>query len=432
MTGKAGIAVLLVCLLAGCDNTKDLPLLGRYVAKNVCASIWQEGYDRAAAIQHVTNVASLIQPSWNVRVLGDAQVAVNNFWFPWVATKYAAPLNASPLSDCRNDYGDGIPTGSVAPLVVPAAPESGVVLDVRPGSALQGYLDSVISVEAPEYNTALLVWQGNRVVGEAYRDGLGPDSPLKGFSMSKSFANLLVGRLVGRGEVAVADALLLPGWELDQRAAISWDHSLHMSSGLQWHEAALGADNDQGQMFYNSTDPSLYAASKPIAAEPNSRFNYSSGDFMNIATALVQFDGWFDPGWDLGGRFSLEFSPDGLYPLLGEGVFLTTRGWAELASLYMHGGRLGSHQILSPQWVAYSLTPSENNYDYGAGIWLNLGQNLFPELPPDTFAFAGAYDRYVVAIPSLDVVVVRIGFSAQPDDFDMQRFVQNVLELIPY
>jgi len=37
----------------------------------------------------------------------------------------------------------------------------------------------------------------------------------------------------------------------------------------------------------------------------------------------------------------------------------------------------------------------------------------------------------VVALPAHDVVVVRVGFSAQPGDFDMQRFVLNLLELVP-
>ena len=102
-----------------------------------------------------------------------------------------------------------------------------------------------------------------------------------------------------------------------------------------------------------------------------------------------------------------------------------------MATLYMNAGRLGDVQILSPEWVAYTLASSATNYDYGAGIWLNRGQNLFPDLPADTFAFAGSYDRFVVALPAHDVVVVRIGFSAQPGDFDMQRFVLNVLELVP-
>ncbi len=249
--------------------------------------------------------------------------------------------------------------------------------------------------------------------------------------MSKSFSSFLYGRMVGRGELHVDDPMLLPGWELDQHAAITYDHSLRMSSGLQWHEIALGQDNDQGQLFYNSADPAAYAATKPVIEEPGQVFNYSSGDTMNLASALVRFDNWFDPGWDLESAFSLEFSPDGATPLLGEGVYLSTRGWAALASVYMNGGELNGHQLLSPEWVEYSLTPSATNNNYGAGIWLNLSQSIFPELPPDAFAFLGSFDRYVIAVPSANVVVVRIGFSAQPGDFDMGRFVSNVLELVP-
>ena len=116
--------------------------------------------------------------------------------------------------------------------------------------------------------------------------------------------------------------------------------------------------------------------------------------------------------------------------MLAEGLLLTTRGWAALASIYMNNGMLGDQQVVSEEWVEYSLTPSDTNFDYGAGIWLNWGQNFFPDLPTDTIIFAGSYDRYVVAIPSHDLVFVRIGFSSQPGDFDMQRFVGNAMELV--
>lgn len=427
---KTGMLLLLVGCLAACDNAKDLPLMGRYVAKNVCASIWQEGYDQEAAVRYVTNVAPFIQPSWKVLVDAD-QVQVNSFWFPWLSPKTAFFLSSEHATDCRNDY-PVEPLPGVDPIA-PATPSATFVDQINPDSALQRYLDSVIAVGAPEHTTAILVLHANQVIAEAYRDGLGPDSPLKGFSMSKSFANLLVGRKVMRESIGVDDGLMLPGWALDQRAAISWDNSLRMSSGLLWHEASLGENNDQGQMFYNTSDPSAYAWSKPYNTDPNTGFNYSSGDYMNIASALVSGGAdWFDPGWNLDQDFVLEFTPDGETPLLGEGVYLTTRGWAALASLYMNAGELNGSPVLSQDWVDYSLTPSDTNYDYGAGIWLNLGQNLFPSLSPDIFAFAGSYDRYVVAVPSRDVVVVRIGFSAQPGDFDMERFVGNVLELVPY
>ena len=244
---RTGMFLLLAVTLVGCENAKDLPLMGRYVAKNVCASIWQEGYDQDAAIRYVTNVAPFIQPSWKVE-LGEGNVQVDNYWFPWVATKEAFVVGSEPLTDCRNPY---LENQLAYYYALPSAPDSGFITQVDPDSALQGYLDSVISVGAPEHTTAILVLRGNSVVAEAYRDGLGPDSALKGFSMSKSFANLLIGRLAGRGELQRDDFMLLEGWELDTRSQITYDHSLHMSSGLQWHEASLGADNDQGSFFTN-------------------------------------------------------------------------------------------------------------------------------------------------------------------------------------
>ena len=99
MTSKWGAWLLPLSLLAGCDNAKDLPLLGRYVAKNVCAAIWQEGYLPQAASDYVSNVAPLIQNSWQVKLQDNGAVAVDNFWFPWVSIQRAAP---DPAGDCRN------------------------------------------------------------------------------------------------------------------------------------------------------------------------------------------------------------------------------------------------------------------------------------------------------------------------------------------
>lgn len=422
------IIILLCSVLSACENAKDLPLLSRYVAKNVCTAHWIEGYELERAQSLVSNVAPLIAGSWRFDFTDDS-VTARNSWFPWVRSRSAQLMESGSHQECRNDYPTiSAPLSVDLPLSEPA--QSLFETQVEPTSALQLYVDSVLSVGAPEYTTALLVLHGNKVIAEGYRDGITAQSPLKGFSMSKSFANLLVGRMVEAGTIDIYQPMKLPGWESDDRAYITWHNSLRMSSGLNWNEAALGQNNDQGQMFYNSDNPAYYALEKPAAEPAGAGFNYSSGDFMNLSTALVNAsDDWFNPGWNMA-PFALEFDPAGQYPLLAEGLLLTTRGWAALASIYMNNGMLGDQQVVSEEWVEYSLTPGDTNFDYGAGIWLNWGQNFFPDLPTDTIIFAGSYDRYVVAIPSHDLVFVRIGFSSQPGDFDMQRFVGNAMELV--
>lgn len=436
MTGErkpwqlAGVA-LAVLTLSGCDYVKDVPLLGRYVAKNVCHDVLVSGYNADAAIRNITNIAPPLRNSWDV-TLDEAtgSVSVRNRWLPIYGVQTAAPVADNGLYSCRNAYRD-VDLQPVAPLPVPDISHD-FADAVGQFPQLQQLIQAQLDAGAPTNTTAILVVYRDQVVAEAYRDGVGPASPLKGFSMSKSVANLLVGRLADKGLLDVQQPLPVAAWEGDQRSAIQWDHVLRMSSGLQWHEAAVGANNQQGQLFYGTSDPAAYARQQPYAVDPATTYNYSSGDFMNIAAALVDnYSNWFDPGWDLGGPFALEFSPDQRYPLLPEGVSLTTRGWAQLASVYMHNGRLGEHQILSPEWVGYSLTPSGTNFDYGAGIWLNRGQNLYPQLPVDAFAFLGSYDRFVAAIPSREVIFVRIGYSDQPEDFDMEGFMLQALALLP-
>lgn len=429
MSGNRCWVLLAGLLLGGCEYVNDVPLLTRYVAKNVCGDVAVSGYDAAAAVAYVSNIAPPLRKSWQVQRDADSGVVTaRNRWLPSYGAQTAEPAGDSTLA-CRNRYA-GV-TATDIPLV---AGDFAVNWPDAVGQfpALQSFVQSQVDAGAPANTTALLVVYDQQVVAEAYRDGIGPDSPLKGFSMSKSVANLLVGRQVDQGVLEVNAGLGLAIWQQDGRASIRWDDVLRMSSGLRWHEAAVGRNNQQGILFYGSADPSAYAAASPLAVTPGTTFNYSSADFMNIATALVAgFPHWFDPGWDLGGPFALEFSPDGRFPLLPEGVLLTTRGWAQLAALYMQEGRLGDRQILSPAWVAYSLTPSATNYDYGAGIWLNRGRSLLPDSPPDAFAFLGSYDRFVVAVPSRKAIFVRIGYSDQPGDFDMQAFVTQALAQLP-
>lgn len=434
-TGKRGVGLLAVLLtLTGCEYVNDLPLLTRYVAKNVCTDVQVSGYDAAASIAYISNIAPPLRKSWNVQINAETgAVTARNRWLPGYGSQTASPV-AADHEGCRNLFAGTTTVTTTATATSLPLPALALEWPDAVGQfpALQQLVQAQVNAGAPAYTTAILVVYDNQIVAEAYRDGIGPDSPLKGFSMSKSVANLLVGRLVDQGLLDVNAPLALPAWQQDARAAIRWDDSLRMSSGLVWNEASIGKNNQQGILFYGSADPAAYASASALAVAPGSAFNYSSADFMNVANALVtHYDHWFDPGWNLDGHFALEFAPDGRVPLLPEGVLLTTRGWAQLASLYMNDGKLGEQQILSPEWVEYSLTPTAGNGDYGAGIWLNQEQNLFPQLPSDAFAFLGSYDRFVTAIPSREVIFVRIGFSDQPGDFDMQGFMLQALALLP-
>ena len=63
----------------------------------------------------------------------------------------------------------------------------------------------------------IVVLKDGQLIGERYAEGFGTDTPQLGWSMSKSVANLLVGRLVLEKRISLEDDDLRPEWT-DERA----------------------------------------------------------------------------------------------------------------------------------------------------------------------------------------------------------------------
>jgi CubicO group peptidase (beta-lactamase class C family) len=60
---------------------------------------------------------------------------------------------------------------------------------------------------------------------------------------------------------------------------------------------------------------------------------------------------------------------------------------------------------------------------YGAQFWLNAG-GKFPDAPRDMFYCSGFQGQMVAIIPSLDLVIVRMGLKEDPD-FDFNGFERS-------
>ncbi len=84
----------------------------------------------------------------------------------------------------------------------------------------------------------MVVVKDGRLVAERYSPGFVKDMPLIGWSMSKSVTSALIGILVGQGKLDVKAPAPVPEWAgaSDPRRAITLDHLLRMSPGLEWYE----------------------------------------------------------------------------------------------------------------------------------------------------------------------------------------------------
>lgn len=163
--------------------------------------------------------------------------------------------------------------------------------------------------------------------------------------MSKSVTNLLTGMLVRQGEVSLDDDRLRPEWD-DERADISIDHLLRMTSGLAWDETYdLGTPITQ--MLYAEPDMGDYVASQPAAHEPGTYQQYSSGSTTLLCAILNEKTG---TGADLPrrelfaplGLSSAVLEPDAAgTPVCSSYMWATPRDWAAVGQLALQEGRVG-------------------------------------------------------------------------------------------
>src|SRR5690606_14138148 len=111
---------------------------------------------------------------------------------------------------------------------------------------------------------------------ERYGDGFSAQTPLLGWSMTKTVTAAIIGTLVRDEHLAIDQDGLFEEWNGDERGAITIADLLAMSSGLEFNED-YGSVTDVTRMLYLEPDMAAFAADKPLVAAVGERFSYSSG-----------------------------------------------------------------------------------------------------------------------------------------------------------
>ncbi len=123
---------------------------------------------------------------------------------------------------------------------------------------------------------AIVVAQNGRIIGERYGEGFKAETPLLGWSMTKTVNAAIVGTLVREGKLKPEQDGVLALWAGDSRGKITLANLLSMSPGLAFNED-YGDVTDVTRMLFLEGDMALFATEKPLEAKPGLKFNYSSG-----------------------------------------------------------------------------------------------------------------------------------------------------------
>ncbi|BAR56798.1 hypothetical protein NK6_3622 [Bradyrhizobium diazoefficiens] len=136
---------------------------------------------------------------------------------------------------------------------------------------------------------AVVVLKAGRIIAERYADGIGPETPLLGFSMTKSVISALTGVLVRQGRLKLDGPAPVAAWKDpdDPRHAITVDQLLRHTAGLALGsslEASLGsAFEPVNRMKFAESDMAAYAESIPLETAPGTAWNYHDGNTIILA-----------------------------------------------------------------------------------------------------------------------------------------------------
>ena len=222
---------------------------------------------------------------------------------------------------------------------------------------------------------AVLAVLGGRIVAERYDGNHGPDSTNHSWSMAKSMTHALAGLAIADGAITCDTPVNAPEWHGsdDPRTAITLEHLLRMSSGLQFTEDYVdaGISHTIDMLFgAGKEDVAKFAADKPLDHAPGTFWSYSSGTTNLIARLVAQALGLDQDGFEDYMRKRL-FDPIGMtsaspkFDAAGTFIgssfcFCTARDFARFGLLYLRDGVWDGTRILPEGWVDHARTPTPN------------------------------------------------------------------------
>lgn len=276
---------------------------------------------------------------------------------------------------------------------------------------------------------AIVIVKDGRIIGERYGDGFDDETPLLGWSMTKTVTAALVGAAQREEFLQLDNNPQFNLWRRDDRAAIRLYDLMGMASDLRWNEG-YGSVSDVTRMLYLERDMADFVASKPIdtdTPEPTGdNFQYSSGTTVLISRFLQDAIGdealaAAFPSKALFGPIGMKsavFETDASGTFVGSSyLYATARDWARFGQLLLQRGVWNGRSILPTGYVDWMIDPHPaSGGAYGRGqVWLKPPKEppSVPqsELPEGTFWATGHDGQSIAVIPTHDIVIVRMGLT---------------------
>ncbi|MRW90523.1 serine hydrolase [Duganella sp. FT80W] len=316
-------------------------------------------------------------------------------------------------------------------------------------AAVQALLDQD-ALAGPGMRGMAVIYRG-RLVAQRYGAGFTSASPLLGWSMTKTVSAALVGMQVADGKLALTQSGFLPG----DAGKVTLAQLMAMSSGLRWNEG-YGDVSDVTRMLYLEPDMAAFTATQPLEAAPGTKWNYSSGTTVLLSRIWQRAAGGPEAAGAAAAALSLPhdrlFAPLGMSSAVMEAdargsmvgssyMYATTQDWARFGQFLLQDGIWQGKRILPEGFVDGMRQPvAASGGQYGQGqVWrwgpsgdTPEGQNPDTrfQLPADTYWMEGHDGQSIAIVPSLQLVVVRLGLTPHRLLYQPQALLAAVVKAV--
>ena len=262
------------------------------------------------------------------------------------------------------------------------------------------------------------------------------------FSCSKSYLSAVAGLAYDEGlfpdlDQRVSETVFDGGFDSAHNAKITWRQLLQQTS--EWEGELFGLPDwiDRGRQLNptpGSAENTVVGASAALSdgyrelQHPGTFWEYNDVRVNRAALSLLRLfhaplpeiiksrlmdpigasQAWLWHGYDTSwveerGRKMQSVSGGAHW---GGGVWIDSYDHARFGLLYLRRGRWRDRQIISSDWVEYTLTPCEIYPEYGLLWWLNHQGAMSNQASSASFAARGAGGNVVFVEPERDLVIV--------------------------
>ena len=288
---------------------------------------------------------------------------------------------------------------------------------------------------------AIVVVKNGRLIAETYAPGFTADTPLMGWSMTKTVTGALVAARVAEGKLKWEQDHLFAEWTGD-RAKIKIADLMAMQSGLNLVES-YGDVNDVTRMLFLESDQAKFVEGHGLESQPGTKFSYTTGSAVLLTK--IWMNTFADQQEALSYPRKALFGPIGMRSAVmetdatgtfsgGSLMYATARDWARFGLLLANKGDWNGVQVLPEDYAAMvaTATPVSNGVYTEALAWksgpTDDNEKDTSTLPADAFWAEGHDGQSIAIIPSEGLVVIRLGLTPSKLKYRPQQLVSKVME----